>query len=639
MRNSILPGGALVALAALLSTASCSCGHAATAPGSPSNASRGVGEWRVGPASDPDCHFQDIQDAIDATVANDGGFSTINIRVAGSHSLHAGNTHVVDGTRFDNITTVRIIGGHDSCSGTAQPGERTVLDAGGNGRIFLLSYEADDGAEIFTTELENFEIRNGRATFAGGGIRIRGHADRHRVRLRNLYVHDNETGNDGSGGGVSIEATAPGNSPTTWVSLSQDSVISGNYADGGGGGLACFNTAGNSNPPVLIFETPIVSNSASGNGGGLLVHGCRDVSVRTAGIEKRIGNNQVGVASSGGGVYVSGGGRVTLEASGTSAAAEVFGNLAAQGAGATVTGSSSRLELVNTRVSVNLANDEAGGLLVKNGGELVMGRLGGISGFPGDCRPLGDSDSRCSEIYANEAPAGAGLVVRGGGSAEINQTSLRGNRGQGAGASAAVVSGSGSQLQFEGTAVHDHAGSDFLMRAHDGALLRLRWSTIAGNDDAAGLAAVFQLANGPTGQVPTLNVDGSIVWEPSLILVSSASTDVSAAADCVIGHLDEEVSGFESAQFYSHVDPRLRDRYNADLRPALNSPAIDYCDDAIAAAFDDFFNRPRGQDYNLDPDLPPVDSVPGGTFDLGAFEQPPTEDVLHADRFEVEGAK
>lgn len=612
-------------------------GIASTGPAAPETVSRGIGEWRVGPSFDPDCHFQDIQDAIDATVANDGGLSTINIRVAGGTSVHEGNTYVVDGTQFENITTVRIIGGHADCSGPPFEGARTILDAARNGRVFQLNYEADDGDPVFTMELENLEIRNGLASFAGGGVRVRSHADLHRVRLNNVDIHSNETTSQGSGGGISIEATAPGSSPTNWVTVGQGSRIVGNHADGGGGGVACFNAADDPNPPVLLFNVPLIGNSAVANGGGISVHGCKNFSIRTAGFDQRIGSNEAGASGGsgdGGGLHVSGGADVTLEASGTSESAEMFANSANRGGGAVVVGTSSALTLVNARIQVNFADDRGGGVFVDDEAELVMGRAGGVPGFPGDCRPLEDPASRCSELFANNAPTGAGISVRGGAQATVNQTRIHLNVGDETGASAAEILDVGSLMHLEGGMIHAQQGAGRLFRI-EAARLRVHWSTIAGNDDDESLSSVFQLIAGIGGHAPVIIVDSSVVWEPSVAIVSSASSNMSAAATCVIGHIDKGISGFSSTDFYSNVDPRLIDRYNGDLRLRPDSPAIDYCDDDTAPAFDDFFNRSRGIEYNLDPDIPPVDSVPGGDFDLGAFERPRTEDVLHADRFEV----
>lgn len=595
---------------------------------------RGTGEWRVGPASDPDCHFQDIQDAIDAVVANDGGLSTINIRVAGSSSLHLGNTYLVDGTDFDNVTTLRIIGGHDSCSGLPSASQRTILDGNDNERVFGLTYAAGDGDPVVTMTLENLEIRNGRASFAGGGVRIQGHADRHRVRFHNVEIHSNQTTSNGSGGGISIEATSPGTSSINWVSTDQNTLIHNNHAPGDGGGIACFNTVGSSNPPVSLFNPLILDNRAVSNGGGISVNGCRNVSIRTNGMEHRIGGNEAGAFNSGGdggGLYVTGGGRVTVQASGTEKSAFISGNLADNGAGAAVNGSLSRLELVNVRVRVNTSSDDGGGLYVSNGAELVMGRHGGTSSFPGDCGPLPDADSRCSELQANQAGSGGGLTVVGGAQADINQTRIRQNVGGEFGSSVARAAGQGSALNIEGAFIHSNIGSSSLMVNEDDAVMRVRWSTIAGNDSDEDVDVVFRLGAG-TNEQTLLNVDSSIIWEPSLIMISSPSGTPTSAADCLIGHLDESIAGFDSTEYYSQIDPSLRDPANGDLRLQPVSPAVDYCDDAIAPGFGDMLDNPRGEDVGG-----PLIDAPnalGGAFDIGAHELQELQERLFRDRFE-----
>lgn len=612
-------------------------GWASAAPPAPETAARGTGVWRIGPASDPDCHFQDIQDAIDATQANDGGLDTIRVRVAGSAALHQGNIYSIDAANFDNVTTFRIIGGHDSCSGLPQSGQRTTLDADGNGRVFDLLYDAAGTDPVRTIVLENLEITGGNASFAGGGVRIEGHSGRHRVRFSNVDIHNNSTNNVGSGGGVSIEATAASTASTNWISFRQGSVIRSNSAAGAGGGLACFNTGGADNPPVLLFETLVVNNQAVFDGGGISVSGCRNVSIRTRGMDFRIGNNQAGASGGsgdGGGIYVTGIGRVIIEASGTSESAVLFGNLADNGGGVAVDGAFTEVRLVNARVHTNGALASGGGISAGNGGELIMGRTGGTTGFPGDCLPMFDDSSRCSVLFGNTADTdGGALAVTGDARAEVHQTLIHRNFSDSGRGSAAFVAGSDTSLFIEGAAVHSNLGSAELMHARDDALLRVRWSTIAGNgEEDAVLSRVFRLVAG-TGDATNLNVDSSIVWEPETDIVSSFG-QTSSAADCVIGHASEVASGIDSVQFYSHIDPRLRDPANGDLRLQPVSPAVDYCDDALSPQFNDLFNNPRGVDVG-GPLIEPPDSI-GDPFDIGVHELQELQERLFRDRFETD---
>lgn len=596
-----------------------------------------TGEWRVGPSGDSACHFDDIQAAIDATAANDGGNSTINVRVAGDAADHLGNTYVVDSDQFDNVDTFRIIGGHDSCSANSPAaGERTQLDADGNDRVFHLVYDAADVDPVRTIELSNVEITGGQASFAGGGIRIEGHSGRHRVRLNNVLVSGNNTSGVGSGGGISLETDQASDSPTSWLTISQGSIIHNNRADGSGGGLACFNSSGGGNPPVLLFNTAVIGNQAVFNGGGLMLSGCKNFSVRTAGFDNGIRLNVAGSESEsgdGGGIHVASGGELLVEASGSDSSAVVFGNSADNGGGLSLADDGSTAELVNTRITTNSASGEGGGIRVRDG-DLTMGRVGGATGFPGDCLPMFDSDSRCSAIFGNTADGdGGGIAVLGPefgriNRATINQTLIDGNFSDGGRGSAAYLSI--AELVIEGAAVYENQGSTDLFHVVDGGSLFMNWSTIAGNLDGAAGDRVFRLV----GSFAILDFDGGIVWEPGNDIVSADSSGADAGSECAIGHLPPADSGFDSTSFYSHIDPKLRDPDIGDLRLQLSSPAVDYCndEDVFAPEFNDIFNQSRGVDVG-GPLTEPPDSA-GGPLDLGAHELQDVDPEIFADRFE-----
>lgn len=595
-----------------------------------SDSVQGTGEWRVGPASDSACHVQDIQQAIDNTKANDGGLTTINVRVSGSEAFHLGNIYTIDAADFDNVTTFRITGGYGSCS-DATPSGSTVLNADENGRVFDLSYDAGDGDPVRTIILENLEITGGAAPSAGGGVRIEGHAGRHRVQFHNVDIHGNETGGLGSGGGVSIEATAGSTSSINWVSFSQESIIRNNHANGSGGGLACFNLSGQSNPPILLFETPVQQNSAVFHGGGISNQGCKNLTVRNSvrhTVQNSTSNNQAGVDANegnGGGLFVSAGGELLFEAAGTEFGNYLSANTADHGGGAYVTGPSSKLTLVHTHVQVNFAREDGGGLYVTDGAEVVMGRVGGTVGFVGDCDRV---DFRCSRFVINRANNDGGAVyASGGASVEINQTILDGSRSmQGGRGSMFFITGDNTFVSVEGAMVHSHERSSDLVHVRNGGHLRMRWSTIAGNREVDEPLRVFRLV-----APANLEFDSSIVWEPGADIVSSFGT-TGSVADCVIGHLSEAESGFGSAQFYSQIDPRLADPEGGDLRLLQSSPAVDYCDDVFAPEFNDLFNNPRGVDVGGPLVAPP--NAPGGPFDIGAHELQSVQEAIFHDRFE-----
>ncbi len=100
----------------------------------------------------------------------------------------------------------------------------------------------------------------------------------------------------------------------------------------------------------------------------------------------------------------------------------------------------------------------------------------------------------------------------------------------------------------------------------------------------------------------------------------------------LIGHVADG-AGFDSAHVYSNIDPHLAATSQGDPTLALDSPAIDYCDDAVAPQFGDIFDNSRDGAYNLDTIEPPS-SAPGGTFDIGVHERNPVQAEIFGDRFE-----
>lgn len=606
----------------------------------------GTGVWRVGAPSDSDCHFSDIQDAIDATFSNDGGFSTINVRVSGSEDIHIGNTYEIDAENFDNVTTFRVIGGHDDCDSSPISGEQTVLNAGGNGRVFDLLYEVGDSAALRTIVLRNLEITGGVVSGAGGGVRVHGHSGRHRVRFSNVNVNNNNTLGSGSGGGISIEATSGDDSSINWISTTGDFSVLSNDAVGAGGGIACFNVTGDTNPPLSFFEPTILGNSADSNGGGISIHGCDNFAVTTAStgvfFERAIALNEAGAGSGtgkGGGIRVAHGGHAQVRATSgrDDPAALIAANTADYGGGVSVDGEDSYLHLGTTRINGNFARENGGGVFVGENAELLMDRENSFGGIQGDClNPA--SNPKCSRIDGNHANGDGGAVrltgtVNNSATAVFNQTIIDNNSADGLGSVGSLSEW--AALAMEGAAIHGNHGSSRLFQVTGGSGVILNWSTIAGNDDPDVPVQVFRLL-GDVGIQASVQVSGSIIWEPGATMVN-ATSETSASAQCVIGHVDESDGDFDFTAFYSNIDPELVDPKDGDIRLGRHSPAIDYCDDSDVSAFDvpeynDMFNNSREVDYNVETTDAPN---PGnGLFDLGAHERQQVIDEIFKDRFE-----
>ena len=632
------------ALIALLATGLASAG--------PAHADPNTLSLSIGPG--PGCDHAGLQEAVDAVKADHQSALTVVLRLSGDASHYFGQTYEIDLTDLANVetmTTLRLVGGHDSCaSSEPQSDTRTVLDANGAGRVFDIRYEVPQFSVDRALQLENLAIVNGAAPGAGGGIRIEGNADRQRVVLSNVRVADNQTGGLGSGGGISIEATAPGSGSSSWLAIG-DSVIENNAANGDGGGIACFNLTGESNGRITIGDTRITGNEADFRGGGVAVIGCDQVGFFTNGASHAVAHNQAGAGSdpgAGGGISVRDGGVVRVEGTFTDLRAvqtrsqeapgsiHVHDNLADYGGGIAIEGEDSRVDLVNARVVDNTANEHGGGLYVVDGASLEMGRIGSADGLPGTCRPMQSEVARCSVVAGNHADAdGGGIVVDGAAKAKIFQTFIHDNSSLGGRGSVAFVSGQSTLLELEGAVVHSNKGSIDLFHVRDAGILEFHWTSLAGNRVADEDLRVFRVVKSGDG-TPILSLSSSIIWEPGAELASQ-SGDPFTRDGCVIGHLPYEDSGLDehdSNTFYSFIDPRLRDPDNGDLRLRLDSPAVDYCDLTADPEFNDMFDNPRGVDVGGPLTEPPNPPNGDHDFDIGAHELPTVQQDIFSDRFE-----
>jgi len=309
-----------------------------------------------------------------------------------------------------------------------------------------------------TIDVRNSAISNNQANRAGGGIEDNAGAGV-RVTLVDVNLNNNNAGvapataAPGNGGGLHVtgagsvnitRGTVNGNvaaleggglwNGTGTMTLNNVTIsgntASGNGADDGGGGV--FNNGGTVN-----IQSSLISNNVAdgtlGSGGGIFNNTGGTVSITTStisgnranraggGIEDNVGNlitivdstidsNNVGVApavaapGNGGGIHITGAGRVTLDGS------TISRNLAANEGGGLWNSATGTFTLTNSTISTNTANGATGG--------------GGIFNTNGGVMSL-DSVT----IALNTAPTGDG--IRGGtGGVTLRNTIAAGNPAQ-----------------------------------------------------------------------------------------------------------------------------------------------------------------------------------------------------------------
>jgi len=573
---------------------------------------RGIAAVTVGP--DPDCDF-----------------STIGAGIFGQ--IDGGEVRVMTGTYTAQVSilsrTIDLIGGFPDCS-SAEPTGRSTIDRGGAGLGMDIFYPASVGGTIRTVNVENWIIRRGGGSgFGSGGVNVEGRPGRLLVNFRNVQISDNaRTGASENGGGLRILTTGDRDGSGALVTLDNDSAVFNNTAAGDGGGIHCRTTHDVGNTTLLRLGTTLVSGNEAVNGGGIALDTCRNVFLYSGGpivlIFPTGGIISNSASGNGGGLHLENGAVATLSALAFSGfgdadeAALLAGNTAgSSGGGAHVTGSGSTLTLVDTYAINNIADSFGGGVRANLGGAIDIQR----PAFSGACAPPESSGgvlSRppCSVFDGNDALGGGAFSARGESRLWVSRTVVRNNTTGGALGAAANISntsiytGQATEFRMEGSVVHDNSGG-FLFEVSENASGEILYSTIA--DNPVGLA---RLATG-AGQTADLAIRSSLVDSSFWITKAGDGANV-ARVDCVIGSRPLADLNVDSSFAYFEGMVPFRDRAARDYRLTDRSAAIDYCDDVHPPLFPDIDGTTRGQAWT-GPDSVP-DPVNAGPFDLGAYE-------------------
>ncbi|NCJ06171.1 hypothetical protein GS597_06495 [Synechococcales cyanobacterium C] len=538
---------------------------------------------RVG--GDNACDYSRVQDAI-----NDARSlpATDVIRIARNAEYTSQALQI-------NDKSMILEGGYASCAASQPDPSNTILDGTGGSNRPVIRIRNEDNSQVMRVELRRLTIQGGTTSTSrilrsasllnGAGLNIRG---RVQADLTNTLVRNNATSSRrasfpaNNGGGIYIDGEG---SPGSFVRLNEGSFVLNNVTNNGR-----------------------VRTAAHGSGGGIYCQaGTVILSARSGVHRNRTRGERPG---NGGGVSLSSACTLNSQAS-------VINSNESGASGGGISAEGSTVFLLDTRILGNRARGVGGGISSINS-ELLMRRL--------DTPCAGLPIHLCSRLENNHADGNGGalhLSTRAeAGRAELRQTTIAGNSSGRLG-SVALVSGSGTELLMEGVAVHGNHGSSRLFQLQDQSLTSLDWSTIAGNQNSNDPPLqVFRLLNvDRSPQNTRLRVRGSIVWEPGATIANRTGRTFTPS-NCTIGHARLEDSGLSvGSQFYSRIDPRLRNLEDADLRLQPNSPAIDYCDDGevgLTPRFDDLFGNARGVRHNQSTITPPN---PGsGDFDLGVHE-------------------
>lgn len=580
------------------------------------------------------CDYSDLQTAINQ--ASDGDVIRLASGLDHTNKMY---TIYLAGPSF----TIR--GGYSDCDASSTPSGRTTINVAASPTPVFDIWFSGDGP-FRQINLENLVIKGSYGS-QGAGLVVEGRAGQLQVRLRNVEVSNNHRtgGVSAHGGGVRMITTGDALSSDPLVSIDNASIIASNTAEGDGGGIYCHSNHDNGvNTLLRVGSTPIMNNKAR-NGGGIAVHGCRNVFLHSG--ERMIlilptGGIMLNEATgNGGGIYVSNGGEVFLgpgSAGGLGTpdhAALLIGNSADDsGGGALVIDSGSILHLEDTFIMNNTAGDSGGGLRVVEGGQVQVRRKAGTLA----CEPVESGSGTlirppCSVMENNSAGYGGGVSITGAGQVNISRTFIHNNQTDSGAegefarvANASNDSGPASTLRIHSSLITGHNG--VLHFIGDSAEVDLRWSTIADNTGGA----VAQLLSGQSKTAKVYTRGMVIDHDTDLFLLQGTGNNV-ASGFCVV--TNQSTNGYTEKTAVSQIDPGLSNPGAGDFHLASNSPAIDVCTDSHSASlYPDLDGNTRGLEWTGPEPIRPPNRFSNGFFDLGAYEASWAGDVLFSDRFE-----
>jgi predicted outer membrane repeat protein len=550
----------------------------------------------VGPASDPDCDYETIQQAVDAWASSPSP-DFVTVFIANAQAWPAQAISIPAPTASSGIG---LRGEFPGCRLEAQGG-RAVLDGAGGAAAPVIDIEgAVAGDERrFEVVLGYIDITGGdHAGGHGGGVRLRGNAV---LTVSEARIHDNAAQN---GAGIAVEATATGVPHLTMAGNQAPAAIVDNVASGDGGGLFCSAATMYCDRYCLV-----AGNSAGGNGGGIAQHDCGTSMFppsNSASIDPDVGLRMNTAAGDGGGAWV-GGGYFALDGSLPAKPAPVVGNVAGgNGGGLFYTGLG---DASNMHRGVQFDDNRAGG----DGGALFADS-GFLQLFA--LQACGEAEG-CMRFRGNHADAAGGAIaLSGNASALLNNVVFADNdAGQ---ASVLQVGGVGMGITLTNVHVAGNHGASELLRS-SGAYIDLRYVTVADNGGDDDALVRFDAAGGFSASNTLLHDANGL--DSGLVVAEPGGTTFNV--DCVLVHDDSGLAGQPGVDNLVVADPQW-DTSGGLSVPGPDSPAVDACA-AGPGTIPDLLGNARPQD------LPRPDGA--GPYDMGAIERLPER--IFGDGFEL----
>lgn len=557
----------------------------------------------VGPAADPGCDYQSVQEAIDDWIASpESGHLTVYIDNTQAYAAQA-----LTVTTPAAGTSIALRGDRAGCGG-AFTAERAALDGVGGAAAPVIDILGDVAGEDrrFEVQLHGLQVSGGdHAAGDGGGVRVRGNVV---LSVFETTLRDNVAQN---GGGVAIEAIAAGAPHLILFGNRRPGEITGNTA-GDGGGILCRDATVYCDRYCLIAD-----NSASGNGGGIAQDNCVTslyVPNSSPPFDPGVGLRGNSADGDGGAVWASGG-EFAMGSGFQRPSSPMTGNVAGgDGGGIFLTGQA-RLTAANMQFDDNHAGGNGGAVAADNASSLAFNPATSVGG---GCAA---DVERCARMRNNSALlAGGAIHLRDSGFLTMSDHVLQGNRAPRA--SAIGLENSTGATLTNTLASGNGGGSELILS--DNGYVELRYVTIAGNgaDDSALLRFDAPVSFGMSNSILHDGNGG----DSGVVLDAAAGSTISSS--CSIVHETASLAGHAGVVTTSATDPLwdTSGRYPAWMyAPGRHSPAIDACGFGTGA-IPDLLGTARAVD-DPRPDL-------AGPYDMGAVEFVARPEVF-ADGFEM----
>ena len=545
------------------------------------------GATHVSVGDDNACDYSSIQSAID------NGVSDV-IRIASNKNYFE--------SLFIQNDSKTLVGGYADCT-------MAGLNITDLSQAFITSNGSDSALRIEAIIEQDIDVTLRNLVMANGGAGVSvsaqhgGHAD---VLLDNLRLFNN----DNSGLAVSNF-----NLGSALVHV-KDSLIDFNEESG----INCFGDG----LKVRVGGDTVIADNDGNNGGGIHVSDQCQADIFSPSI---IRDNVA--MSSGGGVYAIDT-TVSIQSLGESCdngvcfgepehPVTITGNQAFSGGGVYASLSSTTVGIYNALITDNQAS-QGGGVAAADGA--VMQLVGYQS--PGTtCW----SPGACLQINDNQAEGGGAIRVNGEAEVVLQAARISGNTAHNG---VAMHLTGDAVMTVRNTVVADNGQSGAgtyadsnLLYLHNTGDQHVVDLTVDGVSIADNHITTAVIRNSNGGHIDVLT---SMVFDQQAVY-SDTGAGASSQFECVIAH---ENMSFSAGGTVSVVDRQIQPVFvNPDMlnyRLRVDSPAIDYCYDASGNNGSDMDYDDRGVD---DPEVGNLH----GSFDVGADEYHPANDVIFADDF------